>query len=127
MKRALALALPTLLIGGAITLPLPSLNGCTMMAWANEIRTFGRDGESGRDGRPGQDGQPGISANVIADGNPASFILSGMAGSEGEDGEAGYRPRCESQPRDVSYDLQAAHGGDGATADGAATAATAAI
>lgn len=113
MKRALALALPTLLIGGAIAVPLPSLNGCTMMAWATEVRTFGRDGESGRDGRPGQDGQPGIAANMIADGNPASFILSGTAGSEGEDGEAGYRPRCESQPRDVAYDLQAAHGGDG--------------
>ena len=84
-----------------------------MLAWANETRRFGYDGEDGEDGRPGRDGQAGPSANVIADGNPAHFMLSGTAGGEGEDGEAGYRPRCESQPRDVAYDLQAAHGGDG--------------
>ena len=113
MKRVLALTLPTLLIGGVVALPLPSLNGCSMIAWANETRLFGRQGETGRDGRPGQDGLAGPAANATADGNPASFALSGEAGTSGEDGETGYRPRCESQPRDVAYDLQAAHGGDG--------------
>ncbi|MFH7244569.1 MAG: collagen-like protein [Spirulina sp.] len=113
MKRAFALALPTILIGGAVALSLPSLSGCSMIAWANETRLFGRHGEAGQEGRPGQDGQPGTAANVIADGNPANFMLSGTAGEQGEDGDAGYRPRCESQPRDVAHDLQAAHGGDG--------------
>jgi hypothetical protein len=113
VKRAFAMALPTLLIGGALAFPLPSLNGCSMMAWANETRLFGRSGEAGRDGRPGQDGRSGMATNVIADGDPASFVLSGESGGLGEDGETGYRPRCESQPRDVAYNLQAAHGGDG--------------
>ena len=113
MRRALALALPTLLIGGVVALPLPSLNGCSMAAWANQTRLFGRSGEAGREGRPGQDGRAGTSANTIADGHPASFVLSGESGTAGEDGEAGYRPRCESQPRDVAHPLQAAHGGSG--------------
>lgn len=84
-----------------------------MVAWANEVRLFGRSGEEGREGRPGQDGRSGTAATVIADGNPTSFTLSGEGGGPGEDGEAGYRPRCESQPRDVDYDVQAAHGGNG--------------
>lgn len=113
MKRAFALALPMVLVGGVVALPLPSLKGCSMAAWANQTRLFGHSGEAGRDGRPGQDGRSGVAANTIADGNPASFVLSGESGGPGEDGEAGYRPRCADQPRDVAHHLQAAHGGNG--------------
>lgn len=84
-----------------------------MLAWANETRSFGRDGDAGENGRPGRDGQAGPSVITLADGNPANFVLSGGSGELGEDGGSGYRPRCASQPRDVAYDLQAADGGNG--------------
>ncbi|PSN13928.1 hypothetical protein C7293_13880 [filamentous cyanobacterium CCT1] len=113
MKRALALTLAPLCLGLATTLPIPSLNGCSMLAWAQETRTYGSDGSDGRSGRSGRDGTAGASQTAIADGTPASFTLTGSDGEDGESGEDGYRPRCGGQPRNVSYHLQAPDGGDG--------------
>lgn len=113
MKRALAVALAPLCLGLATTLPIPSLNGCSMLAWAQETRSYGSDGRDGRSGRAGRDGDSGPSQTAIADGNPASFTLSGSDGEDGENGEDGYRPRCGGQPRDAAYNLRAPDGGDG--------------
>ncbi|WP_017300446.1 hypothetical protein [Nodosilinea nodulosa] len=113
MKRALALALAPLCLGIVTTLPLPGLNGCSMLAWAQDTRTYGSQGSDGRTGRAGRDGAAGPSQTAIADGTPASFTLSGSDGEDGENGEDGYRPRCGGQPRDVSYNLRAPDGGDG--------------
>ncbi|HZG40589.1 MAG TPA: hypothetical protein VEZ50_18075 [Nodosilinea sp.] len=113
MKRALAVALAPLCLGLATTLPLPGLEGCSMLAWAQETRTYGSDGSNGRSGRSGRDGAAGASQTAIADGTPASFSLAGSDGEDGENGENGYRPRCGGQPRNVAYHLRAPDGGAG--------------
>ncbi|MEO1068341.1 MAG: collagen-like protein, partial [Cyanobacteria bacterium J06638_6] len=118
MKRALAVALIPVGIGLAATLPLPSLNGCSMVAWAQETRTYGSHGSDGRPGRPGRDGVPGQSQTTVLDGSSARFTLVGSDGEDGENGENGYRPRCGGQPRDVSYNLRAPSGGDGGDGGG---------
>lgn len=113
MKRALAFALAPLCLGLASTLPIPSLDGCSMLAWAQETRTYGSDGSDGRSGRSGRDGTAGPSQTTVADGTSASFSLAGSDGEDGENGENGYRPRCGGQPRNVDYNLRAPNGGSG--------------
>lgn len=113
MKRALALALAPLCFGLITTLPLPGLEGCSMLAWAQSTRVYGSQGSQGRTGRSGRDGTAGQSQSVVADGTPARFSLSGSDGEDGENGESGYRARCDGQPRDVAYDLRAPDGGSG--------------
>jgi hypothetical protein len=113
VKRALAFAIAPLCMGLAVTLPLPSLNGCSLATWAQDMRTYGSPGSQGRAGRSGRDGTPGPSQTTVADGTPASFSLAGTDGEAGEHGENGYRPRCGGQPRNVAHHLQAPHGGTG--------------
>ncbi len=113
MKRALALFFPPLLLGGLLAIPLPSFNGCSLLAYAAERHTYGTDGQRGRDGRPGRDGSSGQPTSTVANGTPTSFTLGGGDGEGGEDGEDGYRPRCDDHPRSVAYDVQMANGGDG--------------
>ncbi|MGB3310380.1 MAG: hypothetical protein WBG32_04555 [Nodosilinea sp.] len=113
MKRALAVALAPLCLGLVTTLPLPGLNGCSMLAWAQETRTYGSDGRDGRSGRSGRDGDSAASQSAVADGTRTRFTLTGSDGEDGEPGEDGYRPRCGGQPRNVSYNLNAPDGGDG--------------
>ncbi|MEA5451319.1 hypothetical protein VB780_22245 [Leptolyngbya sp. CCNP1308] len=113
MKRALAVALVPLCLGLATTLPLPGLDGCSMLAWAQDTRTYGSQGSNGRTGRSGRDGTAGASQTTVADGTPASFTLTGSDGEDGENGENGYRPRCGGQPRNVAYHLRAPDGGSG--------------
>lgn len=113
MKRALAIALAPLCFGLITTLPLPGLEGCSMVAWAQSIRVYGSQGSNGRTGRSGRDGTAGQSQSVVADGTPARLSLSGSDGEDGENGENGYRPRCGGQPRNVAYNLRAPDGGSG--------------
>ncbi len=94
-------------------LVLPTFDSCTLVAWAIETRTYGRQGSSGRDGRPGRDGVAGADQTATADGTPNQFSLAGQDGDAGEAGENGRRPRCSDQPRQVAYDLQAPSGGNG--------------
>ena len=94
-------------------LVLPTVDSCTLVAWAIETRTYGRQGGPGRDGRPGRDGTPGADHTATANGTPNQFSLPGQDGAPGEAGENGRRPRCDSQPRQVAYDLQAPSGGNG--------------
>ncbi|WOD40980.1 hypothetical protein [Nodosilinea sp. E11] len=113
MKRALAIALAPLCFGLITTLPLPGLEGCSMVAWAQSVRVYGSQGSNGRTGRSGRDGTAGQSQSVVVDGTPASFAIAGSDGEDGENGENGYRPRCGGQPRNVAYDLRAPDGGSG--------------
>ncbi len=110
--RAIALTLP-LALGLATTLPLPGTDGCSLVAWAQDLRTYGSAGSSGRPGRAGRDGDSGPSQTAIVDGNPGRFFLPGSDGLDGENGEDGYRPRCGGQPRNVSTNLRAPNGGSG--------------
>jgi hypothetical protein len=112
--RAIALTLP-LALGLATTLPLPGTDGCSLVAWAQDLRTYGSSGTNGRDGRSGRDGDSGPSQTAVVDGSPARFSLPGSDGLDGENGEDGYRPRCGGQPRNVSYNLRAPDGGSGGT------------
>jgi hypothetical protein len=113
MKRAVWLPLAGAMVLGLSTLPLPSLEGCSLLAWAAETRNYGSNGSDGRDGRSGRDGQTGRSQTVTVTGASAALNLAGTNGDDGERGEDGQRPRCSSQPRNVRYDLQAPDGGDG--------------
>ncbi|TVQ08435.1 MAG: collagen-like protein [Leptolyngbya sp. DLM2.Bin27] len=94
-------------------MPLPGLEGCSMLAWAQSVRVYGSQGSNGRTGRSGRDGTAGQSQSVVVDGTPASLVLAGSDGEDGESGENGYRPRCGGQPRNVAYDLRAPDGGAG--------------
>jgi len=113
MKRAVGLPLTGAVVLGFTLLPVPILEECSLWAWAAKTRSYGSDGNNGRDGRSGRDGQAGRSQSVTATGTPASFNLVGTDGDDGEQGEDGQRPRCGTQPRNVSYHLEAADGGDG--------------
>lgn len=113
MKRAVWLPLTGAVVLGLGLLPVPALEGCSLWAWAAETRSYGSDGSDGRDGRSGRNGQVGRSQTVTAMGTPATLDLAGTDGNDGERGEDGQRPRCGSQPRNVSYHLEAADGGDG--------------
>lgn len=113
MKRTLHLVLPALMVSGLVVSPMPTFNGCSLLAWASETRTFGSQGNSGREGRSGRDGQSGQGTSTVADGTARSFSLNGEDGEAGEDGENALRSRCTGQPRNVAYNLQAAHGGNG--------------
>ncbi|MDB9528721.1 collagen-like protein [Oscillatoria sp. CS-180] len=85
----------------------------TLVAWADEIRSFGSDGSNGRSGRSGQVGAAGRDQTVWADGRPQQVNAIGGDGGDGESGDPGERPFCRAQPRNVRYNLQAADGGDG--------------
>lgn len=106
-------ALTLVIASTAIAVPTVKSNWCLVSAWATEISSFGRNGSHGSTGRNGQDGRSGPSQTVFADGTPQQFRLIGDDGRDGERGDDGERPYCDSQPRDVRHDLQAASGGDG--------------
>jgi hypothetical protein len=113
VKRIAWLTLPMVMLGAVGAVPIPTLEGCSLWAWAAEIRSYGSDGSDGRDGRSGSSGEGGRSQTTTATGNPANFSLRGADGDDGERGEDGQRPYCGNQPRNVRYDLQAPDGGDG--------------
>lgn len=113
MTRLAWFIFPFLLMGIASTLPVPSFDGCSLWAWAAETRRYGNNGMDGRNGRDGQSGRAGRRQTTRAEGSPASFNLIGEDGQDGEDGNAGQSPICGYQPREVRYNLQAAHGSDG--------------
>ena len=107
--------LPIVLIVGAIApvIPHPQSVLCPLTAWADTVRSFGQDGRIGRAGRSGRNGENGSDRTITATGTPINLDLSGSSGSDGEDGEHGDRPYCQSQPRNVRHNLQAANGGNG--------------
>ncbi len=113
MKRTIGLPVAAIVAVALGTVPIPPLEGCSLLAWAAEMQTYGIEGMDGRDGRSGQDGEAGRSQSTNATGASAMVNLAGTDGENGERGEDGRQPRCGGQPREVPYNLQAPSGGDG--------------
>ena len=55
MKRLVWLPLAGAVGLGLNALPVPTLGGCSLWAWATETRSYGSDGGDGRDGRSGRE------------------------------------------------------------------------
>lgn len=110
--KSLAVSAGLLAVASSIAIASPTLR-CFGVAWAQETREFGRDAWDGNDGREGRDGRAGSDRSVTATGSDIRLETMGEAGSDGSDGQdAGY-PSCQSQTRNVRYNLRAADGGDG--------------
>jgi hypothetical protein len=86
---------------------------CNAIAWADNLREFGRDGRDGYDGRDGRPGQDGKDQTIFVDGSTVRLDLSGTDGEDGEDGEGGENARCDRDLYYGNYNLKGADGGNG--------------
>lgn len=86
---------------------------CSLVAVANQIVSFGKNGSHGKDGQNGEKGRDSETLTIFADGSPLNLDLSGQNGSGGQSGENGADAMCDNQPINVNYNLWGASGGDG--------------
>ncbi len=86
---------------------------CQLIASAEQIVSFGRDGKDGIEGENGEKGKDSETLTIFADGSPLNLNLSGQKGLSGQNGENGSNAICENQPVNVNYNLWGASGGDG--------------
>jgi hypothetical protein len=93
--------------------PVITFNGCYDVVWSADIKSFGEDGQNGQSGLAGQNTKNSDDLTLFADGSPLTLDLAGLDGEKGQDGQDGKAANCESQPVDVSYNLQAPSGGNG--------------
>jgi len=90
----------------------PAFDGL-FLAWSNEVRKFGTEGENGTDGQNGLEGQHTDSLTIFTDGSPMTIDLSGEDGFPGENGGDGNNAICEPQPENIDSHLQGMSGGNG--------------
>jgi hypothetical protein len=88
---------------------------CSLVAWGNQVVTFGQKGQDGVEGQNGVKGRDSETLTIFADGSPLNLDLSGRQGSPGDNGANGEDARCDNQPVNVKYNLRGASGGQGGT------------
>ncbi|WP_267383405.1 collagen-like protein [Cyanobacterium sp. uoEpiScrs1] len=93
--------------------PVVTPNRCYDVVWSADIKSFGADGQNGQSGQAGRNNKNSDDLTLFADGSPLILDLTGLDGEKGKNGQDGKAANCESQPIDVSYNLQAPSGGNG--------------
>ena len=108
------LSLFTIFFASSLVIPpVITLDECYDVVRAADVKSFGKDGQNGQSGQAGQKSQSSDDLTIFDDGSPLILDLAGLDGKKGKDGQEGKSANCESQPVNVSYNLQAPSGGNG--------------